>query len=93
MCHLLTRSRRLCGWKGACWRARSRVSGQHVASYCATAEPVQFVAIEPHSQVTLYFHYPHVPVAQSSLLSHACAGATGSPVFSSLHTPSTSSTV
>ena len=54
-------------YAGQCWRARTvrARGGQHVASYCATAEPTQQVHITPQSKVQLDFHYPHLPGASS----------------------------
>lgn len=37
---------------GQCWRARDSISHNHVAQYCATAEPVQYVRITPRDEVT-----------------------------------------
>lgn len=43
---------------GQCWRARTKRSGQHVASYCASSAREQEIRIEPHDNVQLYFHFP-----------------------------------
>lgn len=43
---------------GQCWRARDPTSGNHLASYCATSQPLQHVYITPKSNVTLDFHFP-----------------------------------
>ena len=42
---------------GQCWRARDPRTGNHLAMYCATDEPVQHVHITPHSSVSVEFHF------------------------------------
>ena len=44
-------------YAGQCWRARDPISGNHVASYCATAEPHQTVRLGASDDVDIDFHF------------------------------------
>ena len=44
-------------YAGQCWRARDPISGNHVASYCATSEPHQTVRLGASDDVDIDFHF------------------------------------
>ena len=71
---------------GACWVARSHPGimsaskGNTLLTYCATAEPKQYVRIVPKEQVSVAFHFPlsrHLPGTAASLYELLSLGPKG----------------
>lgn len=66
---------------GQCWRVKttaklsSLLHGQTLVTYCATAEPRQYVHVVPKEQVDLTFHYPMGASAMRSMGASAMKNA------------------